>query len=1069
MEALFIKITNTKEEITVGVVYRPPNGSHRQFLFEVEKLLKKLPKDHVYIAGDFNINLHDLDEDNNAAKFDRAILEHGFAPSISLWTHCMPNQRETCIDNIFTNAFESITSSCTILECVSHHLPLICSALSADYEVDSTDSENETPPPAPRYEFNQANLNNLGFSTSRLADKHSSIPVIHTDDFDDLLLDFGSEIKETCQVEASSVSERNQVFKPWITQGIIVASNKKHVLFIDWRDAVKKKAKLKNKDICDPEVMRLDLLASKSKHQYDIYRKKLKYIIRHAKRLYNLRKFEEVKGDPKATWKLINNLRGKKKNARIVPSFIIDGELVMNKRIIANAFNKYFVSIAQKLNNNDEPTIEPLPDFRSFLSKHVSRSIVLEDTSSSEIEEIIKEFANGKASDLPVTAVKHCAGILGPVLASYFNYFMKEGIFPDILKIGRITPIYKNKGSKQNFNNYRPISILAIFGKIFEKIIYKRLYSFLTSQNLIYSKQFGFRKGHSTSHALNYSANFLTNSVANRNHTIGIFIDLSKAFDTIDHNKLLVKLDNYGIRGTASALIKSYITGRKQYTTYNNEPSDHEIVTYGVPQGSVLGPLLFLMYINDIVNCSSDGEFVLYADDTNIFVVGHSKKDAFNKANDVIKRVHSYMLSNLLHINTSKCHYMYFKPDLYSRNTCARSQPLDQDCNLHLNGSIIKPVSCVKFLGVTIDENLTWIPHIENLKKKLACSQGVLYRIKDSIPKSLYKTIYHSLFESHLTYGISVWGAQSHTVLNELFTLQKHCIRTLFGNCLSKNKKDTFCYCNYKESGTMLCCEKCDMWFHDECLGFDEYEVNNIDIYYCAACENRYDILTKYKVPPLPSPDDKYCYCREGESGLMIECGKCKEWFHNTCLNLPESTLNQTLLYFCKECILKDSRKSLKIVSIDYSKEHTKPLFKKHDVLSIFNLYPYYCLIELYKALKFRTPYCVFELFQRILNVAGRNLTLMIPAHTIRCQKQTFIYQTTLFWNKLHKKLLKPSAVKMHASHTNRLNLLDSECIFLDFSTKVATLKSGLKKYLFETQSSGGRTDWSTNNYFSNG
>ena len=136
-------------------------------------------------------------------------------------------------------------------------------------------------------------------------------------------------------------------------------------------------------------------------------------------------------------------------------------------------------------------------------------------------------------------------------------------------------------------------------------------------------------------------------------------------------------------------------------------------------------------------------------------------------------------------------------------------------------------------------------------------------------------------------------------------------------------KKDTFCYCNYKESGTMLCCEKCDMWFHDECLGFDEYEVNNIDIYYCAACENRYDILTKYKVPPLPSPDDKYCYCREGESGLMIECGKCKEWFHNTCLNLPESTLNQTLLYFCKECILKDSRKSLKIVSIDYSKEHT--------------------------------------------------------------------------------------------------------------------------------------------------
>ena len=267
----------------------------------------------------------------------------------------------------------------------------------------------------------------------------------------------------------------------------------------------------------------------------------------------------------------------------------------------------------------------------------------------------------------------------------------------------------------------------------------------------------------------------------------------------------------------------------------------------------------------------------------------------------------------------------------------------------------------------------------------------------------------------------------------------------------------------------MLCCDKCDMWFHDECLGFDEYEVNNIDTYYCAACENRYDISTKYKVPPLPSQDDKYCYCREGESGLMIECGKCKEWFHSTCLNLPESTLNQTLLYFCKECLSRDTRKSLKIITIDYSKEHTKPLFKKHEILSIFNLYPYFCLIELYKVLKFRTPYCVFELFQCIPNQTGRNLTLNIPAHNLRCQKQTFVYQTTLFWNKTHKNLLKPVKVKIHSSHTSKLNLLDSDCIFLDFSTKVAAFKLGLKVYLFQKQSNGGKFDWSINNYESNG
>ena len=859
----------SKEEITMGVVYRPPNGSLKQFLLEIEKILIKLPKDHVYLAGDFNINLHDIDENNYASKFDRTILEHGFAPSISLWTHCMPNHRETCIDNIFTNAFESISSSCTILECVSHHLPLICSASSPDYEIGNTGPDNETP--QPRYEFNQANCDKLRSSTSNLADVHLSVPVTKTDTFNDLLHGFESRIDETCKVEASSGSKRSQVFKPWITQGIIVASNKKHTFFLDWRVAIKKRSKIKNTE--DPEFSRLDLLATKLKSQYDTYRKKLKYIIRHAKRLYNLKKFEEVKGDLKATWKLINKLRGKHKNARIVPSFIIDGELVMNKRIIANAFNKYFVSIASKLNNNDELTVEPLPDFRTFLTKHVSRSIVLEDTNSSEIEEIIQGFANGKASDLPVTAVKQCSRILAPVLTLYFNHFMKEGIFPDILKIGRITPIYKNKGSKQNFNNWRPISILPIFGKIFEKIIYKRLYCFLTSQNLIYSKQFGFRKGHSTSHALNHSVNYLTESVANRNHTIGIFIYLSKAFDTIDHTKLLTKLDTYGIRGTASALIESYISLRKQYTTFDNENSDLEIVVYGVPQGSVLGPLLFLLYINDIVNCSTDGEFVLYADDTNIFVVGPSKSDVFRKANAVIKRVHSYMLSNLLHINTTKCNFMYFKPNIHARNVRARTQPFDQDCKLYLNGSIIKQVSTVKFLGVTIDENLTWLPHLENLKKKLTCSQGVLYRIKDSVPKSLHKTLYHSLFESHLIYGISVWGAQSHTVLHELFTLQKHCIRTLFGNSCLQQKENTYCYCNYGESGTMLCCEKCDKWFHDECLGLAEDEVSNIKIFYCAACEQRYDISTKYVLPPLPSADGKYCHCQKEENGLMIECG----------------------------------------------------------------------------------------------------------------------------------------------------------------------------------------------------
>ena len=150
---------------------------------------------------------------------------------------------------------------------------------------------------------------------------------------------------------------------------------------------------------------------------------------------------------------------------------------------------------------------------------------------------------------------------------------MELGTFPKSLKIGKISPIHK-KGDVQLLDNYRPISVLPIFGKIFEKILYNRLYSFFTSKSVIYKKQFGFRKKHSTGHAINYSINKIIDELQTRNHVIGIFIDLGKAFDTIDHNKLVSKLEHYGIRGTCLALLKSYLTGQQQYTNLNNTESD---------------------------------------------------------------------------------------------------------------------------------------------------------------------------------------------------------------------------------------------------------------------------------------------------------------------------------------------------------------------------------------------------------------------------------------------------------------------------------------------------------------
>ena len=218
---------------------------------------------------------------------------------------------------------------------------------------------------------------------------------------------------------------------------------------------------------------------------------------------------------------------------------------------------------------------------------------------------------------------------------------MRLGIFPDTLKTGLVSPIYK-KGDPQLLDNYRPISTLPIFSKIFEKFIYTRIYDFLVAKNVLYEKQFGFRRNHSTSHAINYSIKYIADKIEQKKHVIGIFLDLSKAFDTICHEKLLVKLDSYGIRGNCLKLIKNYLLNRKQITKFNNVKSDSKNIMFGVPQGSVLGPLIFLLYINDIVNSAFEGETVIFADDTNIFVTGNNEEETYYLANKVLKCVSIY-------------------------------------------------------------------------------------------------------------------------------------------------------------------------------------------------------------------------------------------------------------------------------------------------------------------------------------------------------------------------------------------------------------------------------------------
>ncbi len=285
------------------------------------------------------------------------------------------------------------------------------------------------------------------------------------------------------------------------------------------------------------------------------------------------------------------------------------------------------------------------------------------------------------------------------------------GIYPDSLKVAKVTALYK-KGDVTNADNYRPISVLTQINKIFEKIIHKRLVAFIDNHNILPNNQFGFRKKHSASHGITHLNEQVVKNLEAKKISAILFIDLKSAFDTVNHDILLKKLDHYGIRDNILSLIQSYLTNRKQYVKNGEIESSLLDVVCGVPQGSVLGPLLFILYISDIVNCSNF-ECFLFADDAGLLLADKNKNALKKQVNKEVKLLHEWLITNKLTLNLTKTNYML------TANANKLTQKDRKKFRITIGKYTIHEVEQSKYLGVMLDNKLTWSDHIEHLITKL--------------------------------------------------------------------------------------------------------------------------------------------------------------------------------------------------------------------------------------------------------------------------------------------------------------------------------------------------------------
>ena len=445
-------------------------------------------------------------------------------------------------------------------------------------------------------------------------------------------------------------------------------------------------------------------------------------------------------------------------------------EEVFNGKVeVAEAFGNFFCKIGRDISAGiNASNVHP----NTFLEGSHLHSALFNPASENEIIEIIAGMRNSSAGhDLirPQLIKDNFVSLVSPI-THIVNLSIAQGIVPEQFKIAQVTPVFKT-GRTECINNYRPISVLSALSKILEKVVHKRMMSFFNMHSILSNNQFGFRSKHSCDQPLILATDFIREALDAGDHVIAVFLDLRKAFDVVSHPILLGKLSHYGLRGIPLQWLESYLSGRSQSVKIAGHVSSPRTITHGVPQGSVLGPLLFLVLINDLKIRHPDfTKIFLFADDTTVLIRHRSINSLVDTTNLELSHLCQWFKSNRLSVNVDKTKFMFFTLHSHLRY---------QTLSIIMDNVPIQRTASTKFLGVHFDELLSWDAHITYIASKISKSIGIIKKVCNTLPKSSCILLYKALILPYLSYCHVIWGCASRTRLQRLNLLQKRAIRVI--------------------------------------------------------------------------------------------------------------------------------------------------------------------------------------------------------------------------------------------------------------------------------------------------